>query len=316
MTELTKPSNLPWHEFVYLILSYGKVEQLFRLIRTLRATSPNSAILLHHDAKSPPLDECALRELDGVYSVVPRVEVQWGDNSFLDAYLHSIAYALKNLDFSWLSVISGQDYPLRPLATIETELRVTHYDAFVKAAPVKNGPYHARYYLHYRPLPRFRYAYRIPRWLRAAFNWGRQQLNLQQSLLRIEGGPHNTPLRLGIRTIRHPFSDALLCYKGSDWFTCSHRALTHLIAFGQHRPEVLEYFRHTFIPSESYFQTVLWNCKELKVCDDNRRFIVWKTSRVEHPKTLTFLDLDAITRSGKDFGRKFDAAVDSAVLGR
>jgi len=101
--------------------------------------------------------------------------VQWGDVSQLDALLGCITYALEKLDFSWLSVISGQDYPIRPLKVSEAELRNTSYDAFVKAARVENGPYRTRYYLRYRPLPRFRYAYRLPDrcsqpWLGCAVN--------------------------------------------------------------------------------------------------------------------------------------------------
>lgn len=313
MVDAARQGTLQQYEFVYLILSHGKVEQLFRLIRALRVGSPQSAILLHHDAKSAPLDQAALRELGGVYQVEPRVDVQWGDASQVDALLCSVTYALRNLEFSWLSVISGQDYPLRPLTDIEAELRSSPYDAFVRAAPAP-AQYRARYYLRYWRLPRFRYAYHIPQWLRATFSWARQHLNRQQSLLRIEGGPRGTPLRLGIRTIRHPFSDDFVCYKGSDWFTLSRSAAQYLIEFGQRQSDALEYFRHTFIPSESYFQTVLCNSKELKVCDDNRRFIVWEDSRLAHPKTLTIEDFDSMTRSGKDFGRKFDTTVDSTVL--
>lgn len=313
MADVAQKGRLPRHEVVYLILSHGKVEQLFRLIRTLRAGSPQSAILLHHDAKSAPLDQAALRMLGGVYQVEPRVNVQWGDASQVDALLCSVIYALRNLEFSWLSVISGQDYPLRPLATIEAELRSSPYDAFVRAAPAP-AQYRARYYLRYWRLPRFRYAYRFPRPVLSAMTWLRCEFNRRQSLLRIEGGPRGTPLRLGIRTIRHPFSDDFVCYKGSDWFTLSRSAAQYLIEFGQHQSDVLEYFRHTFIPSESYFQTVLCNSKELKVCDDNRRFIVWEDSRLAHPKTLTIEDIDAMEHSGKDFGRKFDAMVDSMAL--
>lgn len=314
MIEVGNTSLLPKHEFAYLILSHGKSDQLLRLIRSIRAGSPDSAIVVHHDAKSPPLDQSALNELGGVYHVEPRIDVQWGDASLVDALLQSITYARAKLDPTWISVISGQDYPLRPLATIESELRATHFDAFVKAAPVSTGPYGVRYFLNYHPLPRFPYTYRLPCWLRSAFNLARNALNRHQSYFRIEGGPRGTPLRFGIRAVRHPFRNNFICYKGSGWFTLSSRAADYLIAFSRAKPEVLRYFRNTFIPDESYFQTILCNSKELTISYDHRRFIAWDVSRLAHPKTLTVKDLDAMTQSGKDFGRKFDPAVDSTVL--
>lgn len=309
----TKANSLPRHEFVYLILSHNKLDQLLRLIKTLRAGSPESAILLHHDAKSALPDMGKLNEIGGVYLVEPRVPVQWGDVSQLDALLGCITYAIQKLDFSWIAVISGQDYPLRHLAVIEAELRDTSYDAFVKATPVATGPYRTRYYLRYYPMPGFHYAYLFPRPLLSAMAWLRCEFNRRQSLLRIEGGSRGTARRLGIRALSQPFSDDFVCYKGSDWFTLSRRAVEYLISSSQNRPEVLEHYRRTFIPSESYYQTVLCNAKELKICDDHRHFIVWEAA-TSHPKTLTIHDLDVMVQSGKDWGRKFDTTVDSAVL--
>lgn len=306
-------SSLPRHEFAYLILAHNKLDQLLRLIRTLRTGSPNAAILLHQDAKSALPDTAALRE-QGVSLVAPRVSVMWGDASQLDALLGSIDYALKHVDFSWLSIISGQGYPLRPLSVIEAELRQTKYDAFVKAEPVIAGPYRVRYYAHYWPLPRFRYAYRLPTKLHAVISWLRTRFNRWQSWFKIEGGTRGAPTLLGIPTITPPFTRDLMCYKGSDWFTLSQHAAKCLIEFGHRHPKVLSYFRRTFMPCEAYYQKVLHNLKELSVSSDHRRFILWDANRLAHPKTLTIEDLDMMTTSGKDFGRKFDASVDSTVL--
>jgi hypothetical protein len=314
MADMTQKIHLPRHEFIYLILSHGKAEQLFRLVQTLRASSPDSAILLHHDAKGEPLDEKALLELRRVYFVKPQVFVEWGTASQLDALLGSINYALQNLDFSWLSVLSAQDYPLRPLAAIEDELRGSSYDGFVEAAPTPPLSWsRTRYYMRYWALPRLRYANPFPRQVLSAMDWLCDQLNDRQTLFRIVGGSRDTPKRIGVRTGTHPFSSDFVCFNGSDWFTLSRRAVDYLLAFGQNRPEVLKYYRRTFMSCESYHQTVLCNAKKLKICNDNRRFILWARAS-PHPKTLTLLDLNAMAQSGKDFGRKFDIKVDSAVL--
>lgn len=298
-------------EFVYLILAHHQPRQLIRLIGTLRTGSPDAAIVLHHDAKSPLPDSRTLKELN-VHLVEHRITVGWADASQVDALLESLREVLGKFVFSWLTVLSGQDYPLRPLSLIEDDLRHSSCHAFVKAAPA--GPYRSRYYLRYRTLPRFAYAHRVPASLRRAFNWGRRQLNLTQRWVRIEGGPRNSPLRLGLFSRNHPFDETFVCYKGSDWFVLSHEAAAYLLDFGQKNPKVLEHYRHTFIPSESYYQTVLYNAKNLRICNDHRRFILWDDNRLAHPVTLTMEHFDALTESGKDFGRKFDMDVDASVL--
>lgn len=311
MTDTSRQTAGEQHEFVYLILAHNKHGQLLRLIRTIRAGSPSSAILLHLDAKASLPDRAVLDGL-GVRLVEPRFSVQWGDSSQVDALLESFAYALQNFDFNWLSIISGQDYPVRPLSIAEAELRNSPYDAFVKAAPA--APYRARYYSRFWTLPRFPYTHRFPDLVRASLSWIRRQLNQRQSLVRIEGGPRSTPLRFGIFWPTHPFGKELTCYKGSDWFTLSRRATTYLLVYGRNHPTVLAHYRRTFIPSESYFQTVLWNAKDLQVCDDHRRFILWNEAKHAHPVTLTMQHFDAMIGSGKDFGRKFDMDVDAEVL--
>jgi hypothetical protein len=311
MSTIERQGQLPRHEFVYLVLAHDRPEQLIRLLRTLRIGSPNSAILLHHDAKSNPPDAAILSEL-GVKLVQPRIAVSWGDISQLDAFLASIGFAVDQVDFSWISVISGQDYPLRPLDIIESELRASTYDAFIRATPA--GAYRSRYYSHFWAVPRFPFAHHVPTYMREFLDGVRRQLSKRQGLIQIEGGPRGTPLRLGIFWPAHPFSTEFACYKGSDWFTLSRRAAAFLLDFGDNHPRVLNHYRRTFIPSESYIQTVLWNAKRLRTFNDNRRYILWDQSRLAHPLTLTMQHFDAMTSSGKDFGRKFDMTVDSNVL--
>ena len=314
MADAAGASRSPRHEFVYLILSHGRTQQLFRLLRTLRAASPSAAIVLHHDAKSLPLEPAALVQIGGVYLAEPRVAVYWGDESQMRALLAALTYLQQRIDFSWVSVISGQDYPLRSIEAIEDDLRRSPHDAYVKAAPVADGPYRARYFMRYRRLPRLPHYYRLPRRLRKWLRSAREHLNRGQSLVRFEGGVRGTPLQMGFRARKHPFTGDFVCYKGSDWFTLSRHAVAYLLSFNRDRPDVTEHYLATYMASESYFQTVLLNSGTLRVCDDNRRYIRWDATKLAHPRTLTMADLGEMIDSGKDFGRKFDADVDTAVL--
>lgn len=303
------------HEFAYLILSHGEVDQTIRLIETIRTGSPFSAILLHHDARSPAPDERTLQRLE-VQLVKPRISASWGDFSLVDAMLSGISFALENNNFDWLAVLSGQDYPLRPFPKFEGELRESSFDAYLSATPVGSSPYGFRYYMRYWALPKIQHAYLLPRSIHKAIAWAQGKLNNSNTLLRVQSGPRRSPTRLGIKAFDHPFSSTFVCYKGSQWMTLSRRASSYLVAFGQNNPGVLKYYRRTLIPDESYFQTVLCNSENLKVCYDDRRFILWNDASPAHPVTLTMLDFNAMISSGKDFGRKFDVNVDAQVLDR
>lgn len=313
MKKVAKLASRDQMGFVYVVLAHSRHRQLLRLLQTIRASSPSAAILLHYDAKAT-LPDRALLDAVNVRLIEPRISVQWGDASQVDVLLTCTAYAVSNFDFEWLTIISGQDYPVRPLSIVEAELRNSRFDAFVKAAP--DAQYRSRYYLRYWPLPHFRYTHRLPGWMHSSLRWMRFQLNQRQPLLQIKGGTRGTPLRLGLFSPKHPFDQNFICHKGSDWFTLSHRAATYLLDFSLTNPAVLRHYRHTFVPSESYFQTVLWNAKDLKICDDHRRFILWDETKLSHPKTLMIKHFDAMISSGKDFGRKFDMDVDAEVLDR
>ncbi|MEM6579670.1 MAG: beta-1,6-N-acetylglucosaminyltransferase [Pseudomonadota bacterium] len=299
--------------FAYLVLAYEKNTQLIRLLKVIRSASPDAIILLHFDAKYEAPDPSHLDAL-GVELVEPRTSVMWGDISHVTAVLNSLEYALQRFTFEWMSVISGQDYPVRPLATIERELSCSRFDAYVRADPVSE--YRSRYYLRYLSLPNLRIAHRIPLRIRRFFKQAKIQINKRQSLFRFEGGLRGTPFKLGVPRLRTPFSEKFVCYKGSDWFTLSFQAAGYLAEYSRENASVLEYYRHTIIPSESYFQTVLYNAGQLKVCNDNRRFILWDTANLAHPVVLASQHVEEIVQSNKDFARKFDAKVDAGPINR
>ena len=304
-------------EFIYLILSHHKVPQLLRLVRRLRYGSPDSAVVIHHDPKGPPISAEMLNDIPNVYLVKDPVSVTLYDWTQAEALLHSIGYISDRFDFAWLSVISGQDYPLKPLAAIEHELRETAFDAFVEAYPVSKYDLkdYAHYFSRFVKLPRFPYYYRFPGAVRQALHHARMLFQTNWRLpIRIEGADRGTPLMLGIRSWRTPFSNSFICYKGSDWFTLSRQAVQYLLDFSHNNASILRYFRRTRVPCEAFFQTVLLNCGFLRICGDNRRFILWESVQSTHPKTLTIHDLELMRTSGKDFGRKFDMDVDSRVM--
>lgn len=297
-------------DVAYLVCAYHKPGQLLRLIRALRTGSPRAAIFLHWDAKAgtPPGPELAALDMA---LIEPRVPVYWGDGSLVRAMLHSLSHARNQVDFRYIAFLSGQDYPLRPLAAIERDTLASGVHAFMEAD--RGHEYSHPYLYRYWRLPRFPYAYRVPAPIWRAIDGLRRGLNRLQPFLRIEWSPRKQPSRLGIRWPA-PFGPRFPCHFGSDWFTLSRRAADYLLSFAAQRPDVTKHYTRTLIPSESFFATVLASAEGLNVVlDDNRRFILWTSNHAAHPTTLTMAHFEAMVTSGKDVGRKFEMDQDSAV---
>ena len=263
----------------YLILSYTPAE---RLVRTLRAGSPGAVIAVHHDDRRRSLGEVdALR--------IPPRPIEWGHGSQLAAVLRCLRWVRERADFDWLVLLSGQDYPVRPVPEIEGSLTGT--DAFIEAAPV--APLRFRRGQEDEFARRYRFRWR-PASARAAALAAKAD-----PLLHVRRLPSGTFVGL-------PANPPLPPFHGSDWFTLSRPAVDALI---EARPDVVDHFLHTIVPTEAFAQTVLAN-SPLRINGDNRRYVRFEGTAA-NPRVLTLADLDAALASGADFARKFD---DPAVL--
>src|SRR4051812_33225110 len=75
--------------------------------------------------------------------------------------------------------------------------------------------------------------------------------------------------------------------------------------------QLRRFYRHTFIPDESFFQTTLLNSPlQSTVINDNRRFIQWQPDVV----TYTLEHRDLLLNSDAWYARKFDDDIDTAIL--
>ncbi len=193
-------------------------------------------LLSHHGAA--PLDASRLRALR--VESVPARPVAWGWASQLDMLLRCLRCALRS-EFDWLFVLSGQDYPLRPLEAIERELTGDGYVEGIPVAPpgwtrAPADEFARRYFYRWRPVrePGRRSGARSPRrgrWWRCATCRG-------ASWPAAAAAAPSIPVR-----------------RGSDWLTLSRRAVEVVV---RERPALLDHFRHTVLPTEAYPHSVLY----------------------------------------------------------
>lgn len=305
------------NRILYLIASHTKPEQLVRLIKTIRLNSPDSCILIHHDYSNSALDRSALRSISNLHILENYIPVTWGEFSLVEMELHCINWLFdQEIQFDWLVLLSGQDYPIKPIAEIEQFLKDTHYDGFMEyflaAEPPleptecglrwrKNTGVKRFFYHHYR-LPS------LPVLNSLFFKLGRI-FNRMQPFITLSAD-RNGP-RLGVRCVATPFSPAFPCYAGSQWHTLSYRCIQYIHNFVQQNPAFVKHYRRTVIPDESFFQTILLNNPDLKIFNNNQRYITWDDSK---PAILSVQDFDRLIASDRQFARKFDADQDSVIL--
>jgi hypothetical protein len=289
----------------YVVISHRRPDQVLRLARALRAGSPDAPLLIHHDDRQSQLDVVALAGLGGVQLVRPPTAVAWGWASHLDMLLRCFAWALERIPFDWLTVLSGQDYPIRPLAEIERDLLDSPYDGYVEGIYV-DPPRRTR-----GELDEFsrRYFYRYLS-IRDPGAVLRRAIAAARPALLVRDMPWGVVLG---RRCAAPFSPALPCRRGADWLSLSRRSVEVVVSAAETRLELMRHYRRTVLPTESFPHTVLHAETALRLSSDTRRFTSWP-SRSAHPAVLVAADLDRILSSGADFARKFDLIVDQLVM--
>jgi hypothetical protein len=145
----------------YFIQSHKNPRQIYRLVQTIKKSSPFAQIIIGHDFTSSYLDITILQDLSDVHLIKIEQPAIRGDFSLLQPYLQAINWLItNNSNFDWLIYISGQDYPTQPISKMEDVLAKTTYDGFMLYFDISQCPWQEnevfnRYLCQY---------YRLPNW--------------------------------------------------------------------------------------------------------------------------------------------------------
>ena len=121
----------------YVILAHQLPEQLIRLVR--RLDGPDTTFLVHVDRRADDAILAAARAELAQPNVtfLPRIRCHWGTWSIVEATLSGIRHAVHaDVRFDYLMLMSGQDYPIKPRAEIETTLEQAEGRSFVHHVPL------------------------------------------------------------------------------------------------------------------------------------------------------------------------------------
>lgn len=280
----------------YIILAHKLPEQLVRLVD--RLSSPSASFFIHVDRKtSGRTFSGALAPLRGRRDVhfVDRVRVHWGFYGHVQATLNGLEQAIeRGVAFDHFVLLTGQDYPIKPRASIEAHFARHRGQSFLEwfRLPRADWP-------HEGGLERIAYRhYRAP--------W-RSARAPEDRFLRAP-----SPRLPFVPRRRLPAGFPL--YEGSAHWALAREAALYAYHFAATNRWYRGLLKRALIPEEFFFQTVLMNSPHAgSVINDDLYYLDW-SERGFHPSVLEPRHLPELAASDALFARKFDAAQSPETL--
>ena len=221
----------------FVVLAHDHPDNVARLID--RLTAQGGVVALHWDRRHPAdLVAQLKKELPASQAArvlaAERVEVHWGLWSVVQATLNGLqAIQSSGQAVDYVTLLSGHDYPLRPLRQLQDFLQANpgfeHIECVdhEKERWVTDGLHDERWqYRHY-------------------ISWGTHPKLFDKCW--------HLQRALGIK-VRKP--RGLQPHFGSQWWTLSWPTLEKVLAASR-EPQLRRFFRRTWVPDEMFFQTMV-----------------------------------------------------------
>lgn len=269
---------------VFLLLVHANSNQLKRLIE--RLSVDDTKIYLQVDLKADIALFEEYRNYPHVIFIKNRIKVAWGGYSQVQGMVNSFKEIIPFFeDGQYISVISGQDYPIMRNEDMNSFLSLNQGKAFMEYLLIPD-------------------------------EWSVGLKRLERYDLSDFHFPGFATLEIKMNAWlpkRKPPKE--LVYVGkSSWFTITIEHLKYIVGFLEKNHSIKKYFKLTWGSDELVFQTILYNSKYRgQLVNNNLRYIDWSAGKAR-PKVLDITDAEKLKQSGKFFARKFDEKVDSKIL--
>lgn len=269
---------------VFLILVHANSGQLKRLIEKIGAD--NSIIYLQVDLKTDISLFEEYKNYPNVIFIKNRIKISWGGYSQVQGMVNSFKEIIPSLqDNQYVSVISGQDYPIMRIEKMNKFLNTNQGKAFMEFYLIKD-----EWAAGVKRLERYDLSdFHFP---------GMASLEIKMNAWLPKRKPPKSLIYVG----------------KSSWFTITVEHLKFIVDFLEKNHRIKNYFKLTWGSDELVFQTILYNSKyKEQMVNNNLRYIEWSQGKAR-PKILDITDAEHLKQSGKFFARKFDEKVDSKIL--
>ena len=243
---------------------------------------------IHIDKKINILPFEYLADLPQVYFITKRVQVRWASYSYIVAIIHSLKQILETrIRYDFISIMSGQDYPIKPVAEIHHTIEKNAGRNFINYEEGDEWWSHAisRINKYHFTNFGFRGRYRLQFFLNALLPLRKFPLPYK-----LYGGPK------------------AMC------MTLSNECATYVLDFIESNKKLRRFMRFTWVPDEFIVPTIIMNSKfKATVINNNFYYIDWSKGGA-NPKTLLKEDYALLLSSDKLFARKFDMKEDAIIL--
>lgn len=272
-----------------LILAHKNFFRLKKLVEYL--DDPDNDIYVHVDSSAVDFDKpyfdgaCKFSRL---FFVEPRIKVNWGGYSGVRAELSLLECAVSTDDYGYLHLLSGSDLPIKSQKFIHNFFEDNSGLEFVESHDMTGHTLmRCRYYTlfpEHSGFPPAQFANNVFKWL--------------------------------LRLCRIPMNRNVDFKGGSNWFSITGGFASYVCS---QKEWVEKTFRHACMCDEAFLQTLLARSPFAANCAGrNMRYVDWsrRENGHRHPHTFTMEDWNSLKDSGCLFARKFDDAVDAAVMDR
>lgn len=295
-----------------LILAHKNIDQLQRLCD--RLNHDNVRIILHLDKKMQ-ITEVDIKKIERNPNVkiLPKRHSCFLDEwSLVQATLDLLSYA-KNLysdQIAYFSLMSGQDYLLKPVDKFVTYLLENYPQPFIDCTPFNLGNWVYGKFTHTKLRV---YARRLKRVTKIR-GWLYLSVLIERHL------PHSLFIHDRMIQYRIPL------YGGSAWWILPDIVVDEIFSFIENNKNFIELYKWTDTPEETFFQTVamqssishMISCnlpyERRQNCLTYAHFERGDKEFTGHPYVLDVDDFGWLVELPSYIARKFDEKIDVSIL--
>jgi Core-2/I-Branching enzyme len=289
-------------KIVFLVMSaVSRPETVDQLARAL---APHT-VLVHHDFSQTP--NFPLTAPNVVFVPNPK-RTGWAFFGFTDGIFHSMQYALANLDFDYLQLLSPTCLPIKPVEQFESHVS-GRADAHFDCVDVFRDQ-DALMSVGYRALtPEKTFRHRVARRLSSAYFGASPGRRNEAGIWLRSGGTRGVAAWIALWATkalsqpligRHIFDEKFRPYCGSTWFG-ARRHLVAAMVDSFSRPGVRDYFSPLRIAEEFLIPTLLMDLGPIKGAMNH----CIQLFEEAHAGVFDEQHIDQLKKSPAYFARKF-----------
>lgn len=302
-----------------LILAHKNIDQLCRLVSVLN--DDDFDIFIHFDKKFN-VSQDDIKKLESKNKNInickERISCMLDTWSLVEATYCLIKLALsKEEKYSYFLLLSGQDYPIKPLSVIKERLNGAYPIPLIDCTPYDKDNWIASGFSRIRNVPLH---YKI------------DSLTENKILRKILKLPIYAGEVIHTTIVGSPISKLEKCncdlYGGSAWWILPYECMTDICKEIENNSEIVKAFKLKTTPEETFFQTMVMRSKykdmvvlndiyETKQnCETFAYFEDTDKPATGHPYVLTLDEFEKLKNRKELFARKFDLNFDEKIFDR